>query len=119
MFESINIDDVIKAIQFDSAIRYVLYRCNSYRVGRCFLNFKDAFDVGLKKFGKDNFYIELQADYGGFMVDRINIKTISKVTDFDKMKELTTDINFNQNLDIYKTNAYYNEFIKTELNMEE
>ena len=119
MFESINIDDVIKAIQFDFTIRYVLYQCNSYRVGRCFLNFKDAFDVGLKKFGKDNFYIELQADYGGFMVDRINIKTVSKVTDLKKKKKLATDINFNQNLDIYKTNVYYNEFIKTELNMEE
>lgn len=119
MFELINIDDVIKAIQIDLSIRYVLYQCNSYRVGRCFLNFKDAFDIGLKKFGKDNFYIELQADYGGFMVDRLNIKTISKVTDFDKMKELATDINFNQNLDIYKTNEYYNEFIKAELIMEE
>lgn len=119
MFESININDVIKAIQIDSLIRYVLYKNNSTRVGRCFLNFKDAFDVGLKKFGKNNFYIELQADYGGFMVDRTNIKTISKVTNFDKMKELATDINFNQNFDIYKTNTYYNEFIKTELNMEE
>lgn len=119
MFELININDIIEEIQFDNAIRYVLYQCNSHRVGRCFLNFKDAFDVGLKKFGKNNFYIELQADYGGFMVDRINIKTVSKVTDFDKMKELATNINFNKNLDIYKTNTYYNEFIKAELNMEE
>lgn len=53
------------------------------------------------------------------MIDRVNIKTVSKVIDFDKMKELVTNINFNQNLDIYKTNGYYNEFIKTELNMEE
>lgn len=43
----------------------------------------------------------------------------SKKTNFDKMKKLATDINFNQNFDIYKTNTYYNEFIKTELNMEE
>ena len=68
-------------------LNFISKTCREY-IGRNAFSYLTVSDVGLKKFGKDNFYIELQADYGGFMVDRINIKTISKVTDFDKMKEL-------------------------------
>lgn len=109
-------DYMIEAMQDDArrkSMRYVLYQCNSFRVGRCFLNFKDAFDVGLSMFGKNNFYVELQADYWReTWCGDTNIKTISKVTDFDKMKELATDVNFNQNLDIYEANSHYAECIK-------
>ena len=101
-------------MEYDKTLRFVLYQLDyHYRIGYSCLNFKDAFEMGLRKFGKGNFYIELQADYcNENWCELTNIKTIGKVTDFKKMKELSKDISFNRYLDIYEKDVNYVRFIK-------
>ena len=100
-------------MNYDKTLRFVLYKLNyHHRIGYSCLNFKDAFQMGLRKFGKGNFYIELQADYcEENWCELTNIKTISKVTDFKKMEELSNDSDFNPYPDIYKTNENYVRFL--------
>jgi len=100
---------------YGNSLRFVLYQRNyKHRVGYCCFNFKDAFVLGLRKFGENNFFIELQADYGfESMVEwQTNIKTITRVTDFEQMKKLSADISFNPHLDIYKKNDNYTRFLE-------
>ena len=95
-------------MEYDKTLRFVLYQLNyRHRIGYPCINFKDAFEMGLRKFGKGNFYIELQADYcDENWCELTNIKTIGKVTDFEQMKKLSVDTNFNRYHDIYKNSSY-------------